>query len=105
MPPRRFDFHKILVAPKFVFRKPDVRYLVLVNWHAQELDNIIKRPADAGFDKFVEKHVQSYLEGTAPPEAIQTAILNIVDDVAAGRDTTLRAGDYIALQTQYRAER
>ena len=33
-----------------------------------------------------------------PPEAIAPAVMNVADDVLAGRDVQLRAGDYIALQ-------
>ena len=104
LPPKRVDLVKVLLDPSIINRKEWVRYLVLVNWHAKELGNVISSPADAGFMKFVDKHVQAYLDGTAPPEAIQTAVMNIADDLSAGREVTLRAGDYVALQNQYRKQ-
>jgi hypothetical protein len=105
MATRRIDFQKVVLSKELLIRKDWVKYLVLVNWHAREFENLLKRPADAGFTDFIEKHVQAYLDGTAPPEAIQTAVLNIADDVAAGREVTVKAGDYIALHTQYLADK
>ncbi len=59
---------------------------------------------DKAFNTLIENHVSAYLEkGTMPPAPISGAILNIAEDVAAGRTPTLRAGDYIALQTYRRA--
>jgi hypothetical protein len=43
-------------------------------------------------------------EGKAPPNAIETPVLIAADDYLAGRDITLRAGDYIAVQSFVRAE-
>ena len=58
---------------------------------------------DTAFDKFIRKHVEAYLEkGTMPPEAIVGPIVNIAEDIIAGREPTLRAGDYIAIQNQMR---
>ena len=97
----RFDFYRVLINREIIDRKDWVKYLVLVNWHAKQFDNVLATAPDAAFTSFVEKHLRAYLDGTAPPAAIQPAIMNIADDYAAGRDVTLRAGDYIALQTQY----
>lgn len=64
----------------------------------------IARGKDKVFNSIIEKHVSAYLEnGTHPPDAIAGPILNIAEDVAAGRMPTLRAGDYIALQNFRRA--
>jgi len=61
---------------------------------------------DRGFNALVENHVTAYLEkGTKPPDAIAAPILNIAEDVMAGRPVTLRAGDYIALQNFARAQK
>lgn len=100
----RLDFVKVLLKPSIIDRKDWVKYLVLVNWHAKQFENILTSPADATFLKFVDKHVQAYLGGTAPPETIQTAVINIADDLSAGREMTLRSGDYIALQTEYQKQ-
>ena len=60
----------------------------------------IARGQDKAFNKLVETHLTAYLEkGVAPPAAIAGAIVNIAEDVVAGRTPTLRAGDYISLQT------
>jgi hypothetical protein len=60
---------------------------------------------DKSFNNAVETHVAAYLEkGTMPPSAIVGPILNIAEDIAAGREVTLRAGDYIALQTFVRSQ-
>ena len=54
---------------------------------------------DARFFEELNQHVEAYLdEGKAPPDAIASAVMNVADDVLAGRDVQLKAGDYIALQ-------
>ena len=59
---------------------------------------------DEGFNKFVTGQVQQYMEkGTTPAAPIAATVVNIAEDVVAGRTPTLRAGDYIALRTAYRA--
>jgi hypothetical protein len=42
-------------------------------------------------------------KGTKPAAPVATAIVNIAEDIVAGRQPTMRAGDYIALQTAYKA--
>lgn len=60
---------------------------------------------DKHFNSVIEAHLSAYLEkGTMPPAAIVGPILNIAEDIAGGRDVTLRAGDYIALQTFARSQ-
>jgi hypothetical protein len=60
---------------------------------------------DKSFNNAVESHVSAYLEkGTMPPAAIVGPVLNIAEDITAGRQVTLRAGDYIALQTFVRSQ-
>jgi hypothetical protein len=49
--------------------------------------------------------VKAYVEeGKMPPPEIETAIMNAADDYLEGRDITLRAGDYIALQSYARGK-
>jgi hypothetical protein len=70
-------------------------------------ENVAKfaKGQDKTFNAAVETHVAAYLEkGTMPPAPIVGPILNIAEDIAAGRDVTLRAGDYIALQTFVRSQ-
>jgi len=59
---------------------------------------------DKAFNSLIETHVSAFLEkGTMPPAQISGAILNIAEDLVAGRTPTLRAGDYIALNSYKRA--
>lgn len=105
LPPKLKPELRVRIKPSIIDRKDWVKYLVLVNWHADKLKNVLSAPADAKFTKFVDSQVQAYLDGTAPPKSIQTAVMNIADDIAAGRSTTLRAGDYVALQTEFQKQR
>jgi len=46
------------------------------------------------------KHTSALImEGTAPPPEIAGAIYNIADDISCGREISLKAGDYIAIQS------
>jgi hypothetical protein len=69
----------------------------------------IDERVNAQIDKFMEgvalKHVRAYVDdGTMPPAEIAPAILNMADDVMAGRQVSLRAGDYIAIQNFVRSK-
>jgi len=60
---------------------------------------------DKAFNQVVENHVAAFLEhGTMPPAAITAPILNVAEDIKAGREVTLRGGDYIALQNFVRSQ-
>jgi hypothetical protein len=60
---------------------------------------------DAAFTRFVQDQVKAYIEeDKMPAESIAGAIINIAEDVVAGRDVIMRAGDYIALQNFRRAK-
>ena len=73
------DFYKDLIAKKLV--KVDVATSVR-------------------FNAFVQEQVSAYMTGkTVPPAEIEGPILNIADDLLAGKEITLRTGDYIVLQT------
>jgi hypothetical protein len=59
---------------------------------------------DTRFIKMVNSHVNAFVEnGTMPPAEIAAPILNMVEDIMAGREPTMRAGDYVALQNYMRA--
>jgi hypothetical protein len=84
-----------------------VAYLIIDIFRQHpELENGLDRAVlgkDEGFNKFVTGQVQQYMEkGVKPPAAIAASVINIAEDIAAGRQPTMRAGDYIALQTAYR---
>lgn len=66
--------------------------------------DIAKVRPDERFNKFVTEQVRAYVEkGELPHKDIAPAVLNLADDFLAGREMTMRAGDYIALQTHLRA--
>ena len=106
--PSKIKFSKVLMTDDIkskIDRKDWIKYLVLVNWHYQDLSNTLGKINDAEFEKFVTQKVDDYLAGKLPPAAISGAIMNIVDEHLSGGKIALRAGDYIVLQNQYRAER
>jgi len=64
---------------------------------SRELINI--RP-DEKFNAVVSEHLYALVDqGKEPPAAIAPTILNLADDLMAGRDLTIKTGDYIAIQT------
>lgn len=101
--PTHIQIVKVQISKALIDRKDWVKYLVIPDWHAKQLGDIIKRIPSAAFNKFVETHVQAYLEGKAPPAAIQSAVMNIAEDYVSGKSIVLRAGDYVALQNQFRS--
>lgn len=83
-----------------------VYYLIIVEQAAQKFGELLQARPDERFYETFSKHVQAYVkEGKAPPKAIETPVLNAADDYMAGRDITLRAGDYIAVQNYIRGGR
>lgn len=51
------------------------------------------------FIKALAQHVYAYVyEDKAPPAEIEQTVLNVAEDLAAGRQVILRAGDYISVQ-------
>lgn len=104
----KIKFSKIILTDDLrakIDRKDWIKYLVLVNWHYQDISKSFGKINDAEFEKYVTKKVDDYLAGKMPPAEIAGAIMNIVDEHLSGDNISLRAGDYIALQTQFRAER
>lgn len=76
-----------------------VYYLVIVDRAAQHFGDVLEARPDERFFETFSKHVEAYVkQGEAPPKPIEGAVLNAADDYLAGRDITLRAGDYIAVQ-------
>jgi hypothetical protein len=88
-------------VPKIIFDRSDwVKYLVVFDWQKKLIDEeVFAAITGEKFNQFVREHVNSYMVNKkAPPKEIAGAIYNIVDDMLSGREPTLRAGDYIALQ-------
>lgn len=101
--PFKIELVKVQISKEIFDRKDTIKYLVIPNWHSKDLGNVIEVAPDATFTKFLEQHVQAYLEGKKPPTAIESAVMNIADDYVSGREMTLRAGDYVALQGHFRS--
>jgi len=76
-----------------------VAYLIIDDVLVGKLGELVKVPPDERFDKEVSRHLSAYVEKRVmPPDEIAPAILNMADDLMAGREITIRAGDYINLQ-------
>jgi hypothetical protein len=89
----------IRVEPWILQRWILVAYLVIPDIMGR-LGEVIKAPPNEEFYSVVSKYMQAYLEGgEMPPEEIAPAIMNLADDFIAGKQMTLRAGDYIAIRT------
>ena len=55
------------------------------------------------FETVVKKYLKDFVvKQKQPPADIATAIMNMADDVLDGRQVTIRAGDYQALQNHVR---
>jgi len=89
-------------------KKQEVMYLVVGpgDLFGQRLVDWGNIPLDEAFQKQVEHLVAAYVEkGEMPPEQVAPTILNLADDLVAGRTMVIRAGDYIALRSFMHTER
>ncbi len=83
-----------------------VMYLVIVEKYIKKYARLLEVQPSEKFFTMVRKEVVSYLAGgKEPPKAIAGAIMNIADDMAAGREVTIRTGDYIALVSHARSNK
>jgi hypothetical protein len=79
----------------------EVAYLIIGpgGWRNVDLVRIIETAPDERFNELVTEHVNAYIQdGKMPPTEIAPAIMNLADDLMAGRKMSMRAGDYISLQ-------
>jgi len=75
-------------------------------WRRGDSAKLIQIRPDERFDRFVRQQIAAYVEkGELPDEAVAPAILYLADDFMAGREPTIRAGDYIAIQNHLRQAR
>lgn len=80
-----------------------VYYLIVLDRLADRFRDVIEARPDTRFFHELNQHVQAFVnEGKMPPDQIASAVMNVADDVLAGRDVQLKAGDYIALQNFFR---
>ncbi len=75
-----------------------VMYLVIIDKMIDRYKGVLKVQPTEKFYDVVQELVKNHVIGDEePPEQIRTSVLNLADDMMAGRDVALRAGDYIAL--------
>ena len=75
-----------------------VMYLVIIDKLLQKNAELLKvQPSEKFFSLVRELVINHVVEGKEPPAQIAAPIMNIADDMMAGREVVMRAGDYIAL--------
>ncbi|MBN2535345.1 MAG: hypothetical protein JXB88_20880 [Spirochaetales bacterium] len=82
-------------------------YLIPDPWIERLVDidqfSAIVQGKNTKFGEYVQKYVKAFIEeGKMPPSTIAGTIINIAEDIMAGRKPTIRAGDYIAIQNEMR---
>jgi hypothetical protein len=78
-------------------------YLIL-NIHFGDLVELAEKELPQNFAKEMAHHVYAYMyENKRPPAEIEQTVLNVSEDLSAGRAVQLRAGDYIAAQKFFRS--
>jgi hypothetical protein len=82
-----------------------VSYLIL----GPDLGNLqgwVEQDLPENFASTMANLVHGYLyENKIPPDAIAQTVINVTEDMLAGRQVILRAGDYIAVQKYMRAKK
>jgi hypothetical protein len=82
-----------------------VSYLI-INQDISELANLVERELPENFAATMAIFIHGYMyENKMPPTEIAQTILNVTEDMVAGRQVILRAGDYIAVQKYMRAKK
>jgi hypothetical protein len=82
-------------------RRTWVMYLIIPD--IGHLGELVSIPVDDRFYEVVNKHMEAYINNQEiPPGEIAPAIMNMADDYLSGRQMTIRAGDYIAIQNYMR---
>lgn len=96
MPPSDFLRYRFAYWESILDRMHRVMYLYPPPVDVRELEDVFAK-AHSHVAKIIADHAKAYMtEGKEPPAAISVAVMNFVDDVAAGRIPVLRAGDYIS---------
>jgi hypothetical protein len=80
-------------------------YLIL-NIDLGDLQELIERELPEKFTSTMASLVYGYMyENKMPPTEIAQTVLNVTEDMLAGRQVILRAGDYIAVQKYMHAKK
>ena len=87
------------------FDPGQIMYLQIEDRLIREHVELLRVPATERFFEMVREQVINQLAGSPVAAEIAPAVMNIADDVAAGRDVTIRAGDYISLMSYARANK
>ncbi len=102
--PERF-FEDFRLIPDWILEKWMLVAYLIIYWKSPWAKGARVKP-DKRFYRTFAKHMTAYLRhGTTPPADIAATIMNLADDYMAGKQMTLRAGDYIALQNHVRNQR
>jgi hypothetical protein len=81
-------------------------YLVIHDKLLVKYGDLMKvRPTEKFFNMVHELVMSHVIEGAEPPREIHSAIMNVADDMMAGREVSLRSGDYIELMNYARAKK
>jgi hypothetical protein len=92
-----------LAVPEWVLKRWILVAYLLVDPDSK-ISEIIAHELDEAAIKAIHGYLKGYVEkGVMPPAAIAPAIINMADDYMAGRQITMRTGDYYALQSHMRA--
>lgn len=84
---------------------PEGSITPLVGLEEKHIELAKVQPTEKFFE-MVREEVRSHLvDGKKAPKEIATAIINISDDLKAGRDPVIRAGDYITLMGYARSKK
>lgn len=93
----------VKVSDWLLERRQRIMYLV-INWDIKQLGRQVRVKPEADFNAVISKYVTRYVDdGKMPPADIAPAILNLADDYIAGREVSIRAGDYITIQNHIRS--
>ena len=92
---------RVVLSESIWKRKWWLMYLVIID--KADIFEHINVNFGKEFEDVTFRYVDAYIEkGEMPPADIAPAILNMADDHLAGRQVSIRAGDYIAIQNHLR---
>lgn len=102
-----FDFDRyreMEFLPRYILEKWMLVAYLIINWRIDTLRDKLRAKPDREFAEVVAKHTSAYIrDGVLPPKDIQSAIINMADDMMGRKKVIIRAGDYIAIQNHIRA--
>jgi hypothetical protein len=92
----------MISVSEWILRRKLIFYYLIVN---DKLGRTLEINPSEQFEAATARHMRAYIQdGTMPPADIAPAIMNMADDFMAGRQVTIRSGDYLAIQNHLRKE-